>query len=239
MQLATARGRLAALVCAAISALCSTSALAGRPLVTEDAGVIEAGHCEIETWAARSRNTGQDAGDSGWLVPSCGLPLPLASQVGVLLATERSGDERATLAGLTGKTALRPLTDDSAGLAVAWSYTGARSSGAGWATYEAALIGVLSVPLRPDWLIHSNLGWTYRHAERSGALFWALATERTGLGVVDLMAETFGSGRESPWFNAGLRWWVLPERLSFNGSAGIKPAGGRETLYTVGAKLQF
>ncbi|MDZ7812900.1 MAG: hypothetical protein U5L74_07205 [Ideonella sp.] len=216
---------------------------AGRPLATEDAGVADPGECEIETWAARQPVRGAGRSDSYGIQPACGLELPglsLPSQFGVDLARERDPDGRQIALGVSGKTALRELSDDDWGLALAWSYNRARPTGENWRSGEASVLAVLSVPLTRDWLVHGNLGWVRDPmAERRDAAFWSAAIERTGLAGFDLVGEVFGISGESAWINAGLRYWVIRKHFSLNASAGAKPAGGREALYTVGAKLEF
>lgn len=230
--------RLASFI--ALGLYIAAPAHAGRPLVTEDAGVIEAGQCEIETWAARQRAQGAGKTDGGTFAPACGLDLPWATQIGAAFSGERDPEGRRYAIGLGGKTALKPLTEEEWGFTVAWSLGRAHASGAGWRADDSSLLAVLSVPLQPDLLLHANLGWVRSPgAARRDSAFWAGAIERTGLGEFDLMAEVFGTNGESAWLNAGVRYWLIRERLSLNASAGTKPAGGREALYTLGAKLQF
>lgn len=236
--------QLLAIASLAAALLAPLAAHAGRPLVTDDAGVADAGECEIETWAARQRSRGAGKLDGGYFEPACGLelpfPTPFPTQLGAAFSTERDPDGRRIALGLNGKTALRELSDEDWGLAIAWSLGRVRAPGAGWRADESSVIGVLSVPVVRDLLLHANLGWVRSPgAERRDAAFWSGAIERTGLGGFDVMAEVLVTSGESAWVNAGLRYWVIRNHLSLNASAGTKPAGGREALYTLGAKLEF
>lgn len=235
----SAVNRLCAAALLVFSVAAPEAAFAGRPLVTEDAGVLAAGECEIETWFGRARESGAAHVDGAWLQPSCGLPFPLASQIGVALSAEHGGDGRTPGWAISGKTALRKLTDEQWGFALAWSTARTRVAGDSWRQSGASVLAVLSVPIESDLLAHANLGWTRSEAPRHDAVFWSVAMEKTGVGPFDLMAETYATGGESAWVNTGLRYWVVRERLSLNASAGVKPSGTRETLYTLGAKLSF
>lgn len=87
---------------ALISAFCVCvlpPADAARPLVTDDAGVLEAGECEIETFIERSRVRGEPAYLGGSVQPGCGIGL--RTQLS-LIGARFDGDPAATQAGFAG-----------------------------------------------------------------------------------------------------------------------------------------
>jgi hypothetical protein len=70
------RGRLAAIV-AALAATCGPVAWAGAPLVTDDAAVLEAKTCQLESWIEFARGA-----RAYWAVPACNFTGNLELAVG-------------------------------------------------------------------------------------------------------------------------------------------------------------
>lgn len=235
---------LADLRSAATAALLGVAALlvpggdaaAGRPLQTEDAGVLDTGECELEAVARRA-----SAGDlptlrAGSVQVGCGFGF--RSQAALLAGAVRGGGERVEELALVGKTALRPLTDEQTGIALAWALGAQRSAGGSLRHESTELKAVVTHPAGP-WLLHANLGAARSQAERQTSTLWSVAAERTGLGPFDAMAEVFGDDRTDPWLNAGLRWTAIDKRLFVDGSYGTQLNSGRARLLTLGLKYAF
>lgn len=220
------------------AALACGPACAGRPLVTEDAGVLERGDCEFEGIGSHLSAAGSTA-RMGQVQLSCGIGLQ--TQIQGAIATSSIERERSTLATAGGKTYLRQLTDEQAGFALAYSFVGSRPSGMGWQYDVTALLGVVTVPVRKDLLLHANLGASYSRAERDTNAIWAGAVEflRVGATAFDLMAEAFGTQRDPLWLNLAVRYTVVPERVSVNASFGAQGGSERAKLATLGFKLNF
>ncbi|MCA3213744.1 MAG: hypothetical protein ING50_16420 [Burkholderiales bacterium] len=225
------------LLAAALLLLLSHAAQAGRPLQSEDAGVLERGRCELETAFARlDPQRGEPRQDAGYAQIACGA----GGQTQLALAPgfER-GDGRANTLTATGKTALRPLTDHQAGVLLAYSLIGSQPRHQGLRLAGSAARLVVTMPRGP-WLLHANVGVLHNHDSGRDSTLWALAAERTALGGLDLLAEVFGDDRDrTPWLNAGVRWRLVDERLSLDASYGVQTNGARARLATVGLKLLF
>jgi hypothetical protein len=222
------------LVTAASASILSSAAWAGRPLATEDAGVLNRGECEIESFAGRTR---EPTVRLQWAQVGCGIGFNTQLAVGV--GREKLDEGRATTTALSGKTFLRELTNEQAGFAFAYTLAGAKQQSSSLGHENTELKAVVTVP-RGDWLFHGNLGWERAHAEHSTRSLFAVAAERTGaLGPVDLMAEVFGDDREAAWVQVGARWPVIPERLFIDGSWGIQTNSDRSKQVTLGVKVAF
>lgn len=221
-----------------LPALACGAAQAARPLVTEDAGVLGRGECELEGVAGRTSSSGPGE-TTALLQVACGVGLQ--TQLAGAFGTSRTEGESSLAAAATGKTSLRELTDEQAGVALAYALAGGRPSGMGWRYGSTTLLGVVTVPLRKEWLLHANLGASYSRPERATTAIWAAAVEvlRVEGSAFDLMAETFGTQRDPPWVNAGVRYTVVPERFTINASFGAQGGSERTKLATVGFKLNF
>lgn len=225
------------LLAAAVLLLLAHAAQAGRPLQSEDAGVLERGSCELETALARlDPRRGESRQDAGYAQIACGA----GGQTQLALAPGLERDDgRTTTLSATGKTALRPLTDQQTGVVLAYGLIGSQPRDRGLRLTGSTVRLVVTVPRGP-WLLHANLGMLRDHDSRRDSTLWTLAAERTALGAFDLMAEVFGDDRDrAPWLNAGARWRAIDERLSLDASYGVQANGARARIATVGVKLLF
>jgi hypothetical protein len=221
---------------AALAISSTGTAWAGRPLQTEDAGVLGAGECEIESFAARERV--RDEPTARALSAQVGCGIGLRSQLALAAARTRAAGEKVDDITLVGKTWLRELDDDDIGVTLAYALGATRLPGASLRHEATEVRAVVTVP-RGDWQVHANAGWARSEADRLNSTIWGMAAERTGLGPVDLMAEVFGDDRSDPWLNAGLRWNAIPDRLNLDASYGVQMNSARARLLTVGFKLTF
>jgi len=223
---------------AALAALLSSlGAQAGRPLQTEDAGVLAATECEIEAVAERQRTDGLRAQGSS-LVFNCGLGA--RSQVGIGFARGREEGGLTRQVQLGGKTSLwQGAGDDAAALTIAWAVSADRGDGR-WRHAGDDLALVATLPAGPG-AVHLNLAHARDVPARLRRTRWAVAYEHVGaeLGgvLVAPMVEWFGNDRHRAWWNLALRATLVPERLFVDASYGRQGGGAR--LVTVGAKVTF
>lgn len=231
------------------SSICLLAALAwigaahaGRPLQTEDAGVLEAGTWEVETFASRLSAGGDHAtGASVQLARGVGLNTQLA------LAYERAkaGSDRAQGLSFNGKTGLWTGAgkDNPPALTLAWALASAKLDGERWRHAATELNLVYTRAVFERYAMHANLGHARDEQARQRATTWGLALEHQGHAVSGLtlapMAELFGDDRAAPWWNLGLRLTLKPEVAFVDASYGRQIAPDRPALFTLGAKFAF
>ncbi|HEX8406234.1 MAG TPA: hypothetical protein VF670_16535, partial [Duganella sp.] len=188
-------------------ALLAAPAWAGRPLITEDAGdVLEAGRCEIESYVARFNDP---ALTFQWAQLGCGTGFN--TQLAAGAGREKTHPGHVTIVAAGGKTTIRKLSEDRAGIALAYATLGGKHSD--HLQHQASEIkAVLTVPYR-QWLLHANAGWVRNHAADADRTIWALALERPrAFGPIDLMGEIVGDDRGSPFAQVAARWTAIPGR---------------------------
>ncbi|HET9821670.1 MAG TPA: hypothetical protein VFQ16_07575 [Burkholderiaceae bacterium] len=227
--------------CAALLlALLPPAALAGRPLQTEDAGVLDRGACEVEGFHAHASAGGASALENS-LQLGCGIGLD--SQVALAASTARAGGDRERGLALGGKTGLwKAAGDDAPALTLAWGLAWARADGAPRRHAATELRLVYSAPAFAGTVWHANLGHARDEIARQRSTTWALALEHEGfdLGVnLAPMAEIVGDDRQAPLWNLGLRATLQPERVFVDASYGRQIASGRPRLWTLGFKIAF
>jgi hypothetical protein len=212
-------------------------ALAGRPFSTEDASVLEARECEVESYLthATARNTPTQRG--WWAQPSCGVGLHTQLAIGGGQVTS-AGDSIASLA-LVGKTALRELDDNQTGFALAYAATGAHLPGQSFRHESTALVAVASTPIDRELVLHGNLGWNRSKSEGVNSTTWAMALERSGIVErLDVGIEVYGDDRTPGAFlGIGARYAVRPERFFVDFSYARQTSGLRGSLATLGIKI--
>ncbi|HET7862834.1 MAG TPA: hypothetical protein VFL86_00370 [Burkholderiaceae bacterium] len=227
------------LICAGILALLSLPALGARPMQTDDAGVLERADCELEGSSLRQLADGERSTQSG-LQLGCGIGGK--TQVALAAATANDAGMHHSGLALLGKHGLwqaAPGDGPGAALALSWQIAEARTPGGSWHHEGSELRLIGSQPLDEDVTLHANIGHAHNVEDRMHSTSWGVALEHAPLSALAglaPMAEVFGDDRDPVWWNLGLRYSVIAEKLCVDASYG-RQAG--RSLLTVGFKLAF
>lgn len=203
------------------------AALAGRPLQTEDAGILARGDCELEAVLAQGGSGPERVRGQG-LGLGCGLAPGL--QAGVAVAAAKAEGTRGRAAGLGAKWLLAGAAEDGPRLALTAAAEWLREPGLGWQSASAGLGLVASVPAGLG-TVHLALGHGRDRLGRLDTTSWGLAWAP--------MAELVGDDRVGAAFNLGLRLTAVADRLWLDASWGRAFSGSRERVLTLGAKWAF
>ena len=202
-----------------------TASLAGRPLTTEDASVLEDQRCQVEAWIDRGRDASQ-----AWLAPACNFSAGIEWQAGI--ARTRESGRSFTTATYAQAKGLFKESDDASPWGVGWvvgiNRDLLRETHRGWK--DPYVLVPASVALG-DVLIHANLGWSRDRAERRDRSIWGAAIEIPAGTHVTWVAEAFGEGSEKPFLRAGARIGVVKEVLDIDVTVVSRPGGTREERY--------
>jgi hypothetical protein len=229
-----------ALITALAAGLLPQAAHAGRPLQTEDAGVLDRADCEVEGFTARASAFGASVRENA-LQLGCGVGA--STQLAVTVAHAKEAGISARGFELNGKTRLWQGAAAKDGeppeLALAYALGWGRVSGDKTRHAATDLNLAYSRPLDAALTAHANLGHARDELANSRATTWGLALEHAGFGAVAPMAEFFGDDRDAPWWNLGLRVTAMPDRLFIDASYGRQITSGKPTLWSVGFKAAF
>lgn len=194
------------LLCGAALAGLALSARADRPMVSETADAIEAGACQVEAAAARTRASGSASLASVGAIFSCGLKG--GHQWALSYGRDSGGGEKSQSLGLGGKSNLVPMEAGRTGFGVAYSLGTLKSAGSGHRFEDLTVLGVASRELASGLLGHANLGWTRSRSARQSTTLWSLGAETTG--DVFYAADVFGDDRNKPSLSAGVGFNFAP-----------------------------
>jgi hypothetical protein len=215
------------------------AATAARPLVTDDARVVDPGACQLETWTRIG-----DAGDEFWALPACSVIANLEMTAGVgVLPAERGGSPEHPVVQLQAKTLFPGLGTNRVGVGLAVG-TVLRAHDqldelnqdrlGEFYAYVPATVALL--PERA--LVHLNLGARYRGEGAGGFMIWGVGTEVIVLGPFTAVAEVYGDAPGPSFTQAGLRISIVPDHVQIDATYGRRiPDGSDEEWATVGLRL--
>ena len=190
----------------------TTNAVAGRPLTTEDAAILESGRCQVEAWIDR----GDDA-TTGWLVPACNLGFNTELQAG-FARTRTDGEQRFSEAYAQAKTLLRAATENEpwgVGLVLGVVKRPQNETRRGWDN-PYVLVPFTQAICNTPLTFHANVGWTRDREVRRDHTLWGAALEAAVSERVTLLGEAYGQNSERPFVRIGGRWSAIPGKLDLD-----------------------
>lgn len=219
---------------ALIVLLAMSEARAARPMVTDDARVVDPKSCQLESWVRMNR-----ASTEYWMLPGCNF----SGRVELSAGGARGHNDSSTVTSdivYQAKALLRPLVADGWGLAAT----------VGTVRHPAIdrrgnLLGdtyvnlPVSMSFRQDrQVLHLNAGWLHDKASGHERVTWGVGSE-TWLGErSQLIAESYGQAGHAPYYQTGLRWWLRPQRVQVDATAGGQfGEGGDARWLSVGLRL--
>ena len=213
--------------------LCSTPWLAhaARPMNTDDARVVDDKSCQVESWAKRI-----DGHTEFWAQPACNFTGNLELTVGGAW-TRQDGSTQRSAQLIQGKTLFKPLETNGwgYGLAVGLSRDPRAGSGGGHDTYAYV---PASFSFADDKLVlHTNLGWLREQETQRNRFTWGLGSETRLSERNWLIAETYRQGLGKPFYQVGLRHWLVPERVQVDATYGNRFGGEGGHWVSIGLRL--
>ena len=205
-------------------------ALAARPMTTDDARLTDARACQLESWLHL-----HDSQREWWALPACNpggnLEITIGGAIAYNESTAQSGAQVAQV-----KTLFKPLETNGWGIGLAAGYAvqpGKTRSGSAYFYIPA------SFSFADDHLvIHTNLGYTREREHQANRLTWGLGSEILITPRLYVIAETYGQDKGNPFFQTGLRYWIIPNRLQIDTTYGSQFAHIRnESWLSIGLRI--
>jgi hypothetical protein len=210
------------------------SARAARPMVTDDARITDPGACQLEAWQKNLRD-----GRERWAFPACNPTGNLEITLGV---NDLPGDDGGRLTDylLQAKTLFRELETNGYGWGLAAGVVAHADPMPGQGRMGAAYFYLpFSASFRNDlFIVHLNLGAQDNRDRDAKPVIYGAATEINFTRQFALIAETYGDSLGSPYYQAGVRIWVVPGRLQIDATQGARFGDLSESRWwTVGVRL--
>lgn len=211
-----------------IAAFVVSQAQAARPMAIDDADLVDAQACQLESWVQANRGSTEF-----WAQPACNFTGNVEWALGGAV-TRDEGRARTTDLVLQGKTLFKPLERNGWGVGLAAGTVhhpqldkGARD----WYAHVPA-----SFSFHDDALIvHANLGWQRDGQARRHEMTWGLGAQVQLYEGLSVTAETFGQNRGKPYYQFGISYWLVPDRLQVDASYGDRTGrGARERWLSFG-----
>jgi len=221
-------------IAAAILACIAPSAEAARPMVTDDARIVDAKSCQVESWIKRNRDSTE-----AWALPACNPTGNLELTFGGARTYEH-GDSAFTDHVAQAKAIFRPLEADNwgFGLAVGTIRRPHREIATGWPGDYYAYVPISASFAQDAWIVHVNVGATRKRDERRTQGTWGLGNEIKLRDDLILIPEMFASDRGRPFYQVGLRFWVVKDRVQVDTTYGDRAVSGTEERWiSIGLRL--
>lgn len=215
----------------AAMAVLAGSAHAARPMNTDDARIVDAKACQLESWVRHPKGHAEF-----WALPACNFTGNLELTMGGAL-TRMDGSTRASAQVIQGKTLFKPLETNGwgVGLVMGLSRDPRRDAGGGHDTY--AYVPASFSFLDDKVVLHTNVGWRRDQGVHSNRFTWGLGSETQLTGRTWLIAETYGGGSGRPLAQVGLRHWLVPDRVQIDATYGNRFGDGSQRWISVGLRL--
>ena len=209
---------------------------AARPMITDDARIIDPKSCQLESWVKSNRNSTEF-----WALPACNpfgfFELTLGGAI-----TNQNNQSSTSDVIIQGKTLFRELkpNDWSIGLAIGNNrHPGLSLIG----TNHSDVYGYipLTISLNDDrQFIHFNAGVTRRQLDGSYAKSWGVGGEFQVMPNTYVIAETYGDNQTSTSYQGGIRHWIIPNRFQVDltaGNQGSLGSYGKNRWFSIGIRL--
>jgi hypothetical protein len=191
-------------------------------MATDDAATVGARTCQVETWVEAHRTStvdGRAHGKDLVVSPACGIGESIELNVELVRSLPTDGVRLRSAVAIKW---VDPAWESQGlrwGLKV-WRGTAHMQTPSNAQAEGTGALGLMSWQAGEALTLHANLGLERDHANRhtnglaNAALDWAV-TDR-----LHWFAEALKLQHQPTQFNTGVRWWLAPERLALDVTAG-------------------
>ena len=218
-----------------ISALAATGAYAARPMIVDDARIVDPGACQVETWRRFNRDSQEN-----WALPGCN---PGGNVEFTLGSAELPVDDLGLRSytrtvQMQGKTLFQQLETNgySYGLAVG-GVVRSRGAAEQVPNYYAYMPFTRSL-LDDRMFVHANLGVQRSGESPVNGTTWGIGAEYSIVPRVFLMFETYGDNHHRHSYQGGVRVWIVPNRVQVDATVGTQAGDyGGSRWISIGMRL--
>jgi hypothetical protein len=219
---------------AVVTSTLAPPALGARPMITDDARIVDPAACQLETWTRLNRGSTEY-----WALPACNPSGNLEITFGGA-RTRSDGATKFTDEVIQGKTMLRPLDERGLGVGVAFGTVRhpSRAKEDGWPGDPYAYVPISAAFADGAWVSHVNIGAARRRDEGRNVATWGLGHEVRLHPDLYFIPEIFHTDPGRPSYQVGLRYWVLRDVLQVDATYGnrlVSDTGAR--WFSIGLRI--
>lgn len=215
---------------AAAAAFVALDAGAARPMITDDARIVDAQACQLEAWTRLDRDSREY-----WALPACNF----TGNLEVTFGGGRKEAEGFSDNVLQGKTVLKPL--EAGGWGAAFTLGAVRHprrvTANGWPGDAYFNVPLSASAMGGAWVAHFNAGASYRRDEKRTVGTWGLGNEVRLRDGIYLIPEVFRGEPGRPFYQVGLRYWVVKDFLQMDATYGNRFGSDDRHWISVGLRV--
>ena len=201
----------------AVSALSGTTlAHAARPLITDDARIVDAKACQLETWVRRNQGSTEY-----WALPACNPTGNLEFTIGGA-RTNEFAETHTTDQQIQGKTLFKALETNSWGTGLALGYL-THPQLSPRRSVPADLYGYVPTSFsfaNDSFVLHTNVGTIRAEGEGHHRFAWGIGAEIRANPRLFFIPEIFSQTERGPQLQIGARYWLIPGRMQIDATVG-------------------
>jgi len=183
---------------------------AARPMLTDDARIVDAKSCQLESWIRDSRHITEY-----WALPACNVSENLEVTIGGSLEGE-SGHSSFANELYQMKSIIQPIAINQTGYSIVLGNGRDPKRTMNKVIQDWYLNVPISYPYNDRLVIHTNLGVTHLTDEKTEKMNWGLSSEYNYNEHIDLISEIFNQSSNSTYFQFGLRYWLIKNRAQID-----------------------
>lgn len=207
---------------------------AARPMVTDDARIVDPGACQLESWRRGNRGSYEF-----WALPACNFTGNLEVTLGRADLPKTDGGHAADFV-LQGKGLFKQLETNgySYGLVIGGVMHSDRSAQQEQVSSIYGYVPISKSFNHDQLIVHLNLGALQNRDDDAKAFTWGVGGEFNFTTRVALIAETYGNNHSRPFVQGGLRIWIVPNRFQIDTTVGAQSSDfGPTRWWTIGVRL--
>ncbi len=207
---------------------------AARPMITDDARIVDAKSCQLESWLKKNQNSTEY-----WALPACNFTGNLELTLGGASGNDDAGTKTTDIV-FQGKTLFKTLEPNG----WAWGLVMGNVRHPAIQT-DRNLVGDVyaylpaSFSFRDDrFVLHTNIGWLHDKTAKENRATWGVGTETQMTQNNWLIAEAYGQNQGNPFYQLGVRHWLVPNRVQIDTTYGSRfDSSLEERWFSIGLRL--
>lgn len=213
-------------------ALAPALAFAARPMITDDARIVDAKSCQVESWVRTNHGSREY-----WALPGCNFTGNLEITVGGAMTRTGEGRETSDVV-MQGKTLFKTLQPNGWSIGLAAGNVRHPNQDTRFAGDLYAYVPASFSFADDRFVLHTNVGIQRVKASGDTYLTLGVGSETQIASNTWVIAESFRQLDSKPFFQAGVRHWIVPNRVQIDATYGNRfGAGNDQRWFSVGLRL--